>query len=155
VNALRPRAKCAPACEILACNQPEEGRGEHVWHLPRRGLRSSLRSSGRISVRSRLTGVVSHGYWNLATGAVFCGSCHCGVIRPRKVCLTWNGCTVSWTDWGPPEVATPRPLKELGGASIEVTDGAPWELLSYVPGRPLGYDPRTSAASNWSSRSGA
>ena len=41
-----------------------------------------------------------------------------------------------------PEVATPRPLRELGGASIAVSDGALWELLSYVPGRPLGYDPR-------------
>jgi len=42
----------------------------------------------------------------------------------------------------PAEVATPRPLRELGGASIAVADGALWELLSYVPGRALGYDPR-------------
>jgi len=47
----------------------------------------------------------------------------------------------------PPEVATPRPLRELGGASIAVSDGALWELLSYVPGRPLGYDPRVSLES--------
>ncbi len=47
----------------------------------------------------------------------------------------------------PPEVATPRPLRELGDASIAVSDGALWELLSYVPGRPLGYDPRVSLES--------
>ena len=45
------------------------------------------------------------------------------------------------------EVATPRPLRELGGASIAVANGAMWELLSYVPGRTLGFDPRVSLES--------
>jgi Ser/Thr protein kinase RdoA (MazF antagonist) len=42
----------------------------------------------------------------------------------------------------PVGVATPRPLPELAGASIAVVDGALWELLSYVPGRALAWDPR-------------
>jgi Ser/Thr protein kinase RdoA (MazF antagonist) len=41
----------------------------------------------------------------------------------------------------PLQVATPRPLRELRGASIAVADGVLWELLTYVPGRPLGWDP--------------
>jgi Ser/Thr protein kinase RdoA (MazF antagonist) len=40
------------------------------------------------------------------------------------------------------EVATPRPIRELGGASIAVADGALWELLTYVPGQALLWDPR-------------
>jgi Ser/Thr protein kinase RdoA (MazF antagonist) len=35
----------------------------------------------------------------------------------------------------------PRPLPDLAGASIAVADGALWELLSFVPGRPLMWDP--------------
>jgi len=35
----------------------------------------------------------------------------------------------------------PRPLRVLNGASMAVVDGAIWEVLSYVPGRALMWDP--------------
>ncbi len=43
--------------------------------------------------------------------------------------------------------AAPRPLPDLAGASIAVADGAVWELLSFVPGRPLLWDPNIPLAS--------
>ena len=33
----------------------------------------------------------------------------------------------------------PRPLDELDGRSIAIVDGVLWELLSFVPGRPMGW----------------
>jgi Ser/Thr protein kinase RdoA (MazF antagonist) len=35
----------------------------------------------------------------------------------------------------------PRPLRMLNGASLAIVDGAIWEVLSYLPGRALGWDP--------------
>jgi Ser/Thr protein kinase RdoA (MazF antagonist) len=46
-----------------------------------------------------------------------------------------------------PGFAAPRPLPDLAGASIAVADGAVWELLSFVPGRPLLWDPNVPLAS--------
>jgi Ser/Thr protein kinase RdoA (MazF antagonist) len=38
------------------------------------------------------------------------------------------------------EVATPRPLPAFDGRSLTVIDGAVWELVSYLPGRDVGWD---------------
>jgi Ser/Thr protein kinase RdoA (MazF antagonist) len=35
----------------------------------------------------------------------------------------------------------PIPLPVLNGASLAVADGAIWEVLSFVPGRAIGWDP--------------
>jgi hypothetical protein len=62
---------------------------------------------------------------------------------PPAECMHHMKCLHRFLDrLAPLQVATPRPLRELGGASIAVADGALWELLSYVPGRALGFDPR-------------
>lgn len=42
-------------------------------------------------------------------------------------------------DLGASGFIAPVPLPDLDGASIAVVDGATWELLSHVPGRPMGW----------------
>jgi Phosphotransferase enzyme family len=41
----------------------------------------------------------------------------------------------------------PRLLRLLRGASLAVVDGAVWETVSFLPGRPLGWDPAVPLAS--------
>lgn len=41
----------------------------------------------------------------------------------------------------------PGPLPLLNGASLAVVDGAIWEVVSFLPGRPLGWNPTVPVAS--------
>jgi Ser/Thr protein kinase RdoA (MazF antagonist) len=65
---------------------------------------------------------------------------------PRRYPPEANVAHVAWLHRFLDRLATtgfpaPRPLRVLNGASFDVIDGAIWEVLSYVPGRALMWDP--------------
>jgi Ser/Thr protein kinase RdoA (MazF antagonist) len=45
-------------------------------------------------------------------------------------------------DLAPSHFPAPKPLAILNGASMAIADGAIWEVLSFLPGSALGFDPR-------------
>jgi Ser/Thr protein kinase RdoA (MazF antagonist) len=65
---------------------------------------------------------------------------------PRRYPPEANFAHVAWLHRFLDRLATtgfpaPRPLRALNDASMAVVDGAIWEVLSYVPGRALIWDP--------------
>jgi Ser/Thr protein kinase RdoA (MazF antagonist) len=65
---------------------------------------------------------------------------------PRRYPPEANFAHVAWLHrflerLAPTGFPAPRPLRVLNDASMAVVDGAIWEVLSYVPGRALGWDP--------------
>jgi Ser/Thr protein kinase RdoA (MazF antagonist) len=67
-------------------------------------------------------------------------------LPPRRYPPEANVAHVSWLHrfldrLATTDFAAPRPLRVLSGASMAVVEGAIWEVLSYMPGRALMWDP--------------